>query len=112
MRSSRYYQTAAQIVGSTSEIVLFLSGFYLGKAMFIIAAVLLALRIANKIAVSELLYKRLKATVKEESRMATTTTCKRCGCETHSTRISAVDYAYICRQCKREEEGSGEYERD
>lgn len=65
MKPSRYYQTAAQIVGSTSEIILFFSGFFLGKAMFITAAVLLVLRIANKAAISELLYKRLQATIRE-----------------------------------------------
>lgn len=65
MKPSRYYQTATQIVGSASEIILFFSGFYLGKAMFITAGVLLVLRIVNKVIISELLYKRLQATIKE-----------------------------------------------
>lgn len=65
MKSSRYYQTVTQLVGSTSEIILFFSGFFLGKAMFVIAFILLVLRIVNKIAISELLYKRLQATIRE-----------------------------------------------
>jgi hypothetical protein len=36
--------------------------------------------------------------------MATTTTCARCKCETHFTRISTIDYEYICVPCKKKEE--------
>jgi hypothetical protein len=56
-----------QIIGSASEIVLFLSGFFLGKEMFIIAAAFMAFRLVSKIAISELMYKRMQAVVKEES---------------------------------------------
>lgn len=31
MKSSRFYQTAVQTVGSVGEVVLFLCGFFLGK---------------------------------------------------------------------------------
>jgi hypothetical protein len=66
MKSSRFYQTSVQVVGSISEIVLFLSGFFLGKEMFITAAVFLVLRMSQKILVSELMYRRSKAVVREE----------------------------------------------
>ena len=66
MKSSRFYQTSVQIVGSISEIVLFLGGFFLGKEMFITAIIFLALRMSNKILVSELMYRRAKAVVREE----------------------------------------------
>ena len=61
MKSSRYYQNLVQIVGASSEIVLFLSGFFLGKAMFVTALILLLLRLVGKITISELMYKRMQA---------------------------------------------------
>jgi len=66
MKSSRYYQNLAQAVGSGSEVVLFLSGFFLGKEMFIAALLLIILRIISKIIMSELMYKRMKAIIKEK----------------------------------------------
>lgn len=66
MRSSRFYQNAVQIVGSASEVILFLSGFFLGKGCLAVAMILLAMRIANKITVSELMYRRMRAVVREE----------------------------------------------
>jgi len=56
----------AQIVGSVSEVVLFFSGFFLGRSMFIIAAILVLFRIVSKISMSELMYNRMKAIFKEE----------------------------------------------
>ena len=56
----------AQIVGSVSEVVLFFSGFFLGKSMFITAAILVLFRIVSKISMSELMYNRMKAIFKEE----------------------------------------------
>ncbi len=65
MKSSRFYQNCVQTVGSVSEVILFLSGFYLGKEMFITAFIFLMLRIANKIVISELMYRRSLVVVKE-----------------------------------------------
>jgi hypothetical protein len=65
MKSSRYYQNMIQIVGSSSEIILFLSGFFLGKAMFVTAAILLALRLISKITISECMYNRFHAQIRE-----------------------------------------------
>lgn len=65
MKSSRFYQTWVQIVGSTMDAVLFMSGFFLGKELLIIAIILLAIRIGGKITISELMYKRMQAVVKE-----------------------------------------------
>jgi len=70
MKSSRYYQTTAQIVGSGSEIILFLSGFFLGKSMFIIALSLIVLRLISKVVMSELMYKRMKAIILEGDKEA------------------------------------------
>ncbi len=69
MKSSRFYQTSVQAVGSVSEVVLFLSGFYLGKEMFLTAFGLLALRITQKIIISELMYRRSLVVVKEGVQM-------------------------------------------
>ena len=68
MKTSRHYQTAVQIIGSLGEIILFFSGFLLGKEMFYAAAILVAVRIVFKISVSELMYKRMRAVVREESK--------------------------------------------
>ena len=54
-----------QTIGSSAEIILFLGGFFMGKSMFIIAFGLLALRIISKIAISEFMYKRMEAQIKE-----------------------------------------------
>jgi hypothetical protein len=66
MRSSRFYQTKIQIIGTTSEAILFFSGYFLGKEMFLVAAGLLFLRLINKLLISELMYRRSKAVVREE----------------------------------------------
>ena len=67
MRSSRFYQTAVQTVGSVGEVVLFLCGFFLGKGMFYTALILLIVRIVHKLIISELMYLRMKCVVNEES---------------------------------------------
>ena len=65
MRSSRYYQTMVQIIGSASEVILFFSGFFLGKQMFAIAALLMFVKMISKITISELMYNRMKAVIRE-----------------------------------------------
>ena len=65
MKPSRYYQNLAQLIGSISEVVLFLSGFFLGKEMFIAAVILMVLRIGSKIVISEFMYKRMQAVIAE-----------------------------------------------
>ena len=65
MKSSRWYQTVAQITGSVGEIVLFLSGFFLGKGLMITAVIFLVLRMFNKIIISEFIYRRSKAVIRE-----------------------------------------------
>jgi len=66
MKNSRFYQTCIQVVGSVSEVILFLGGFFLGKEMFITALIFLVLRMSHKILVSELMYRRSKLVVREE----------------------------------------------
>jgi len=66
MKSSRFYQTACQTVGSVGEIILFLAGFFLGKEMFVVALTFLAIRVAHKLVLSELMYRRSKAVIREE----------------------------------------------
>jgi len=66
-KDSRYYQTAVQIIGSIGEVVLFFSGFFLGKEAFVAAFILITVRIAFKLLVSEFMYRRMKAVVREES---------------------------------------------
>lgn len=53
------------MVGSVSEVILFLGGFFLGKEMFITAFVFLVLRMTHKIVISELMYRRSLVVVKE-----------------------------------------------
>ncbi len=65
MKSSRFYQNCIQVVGSISEVVLFLGGFYLGKGMITTAVALLIFRMAHKILISELMYRRSKVVVTE-----------------------------------------------
>jgi len=66
MKSSRFYQNCIQVVGSVSEVILFLGGFFLGKEMFVAAAVFLVLRMSHKIIISELMYFRSITVVREE----------------------------------------------
>jgi len=65
MKSSRFYQNCIQVIGSVGEIVLFLSGFFLGKGMIGAAVGLLIFRMAHKIVISELMYRRSKVVVTE-----------------------------------------------
>ena len=69
MKSSRFYQNCVQTVGSFSEVILFLCGFYLGKEMLITALIFLVLRVTFKITVSELMYRRSLVVVKEGVQM-------------------------------------------
>jgi hypothetical protein len=66
MKSSRFYQTCIQVIGSVGEVILFLCGFFLGKEMFVTATVLLIIRICHKITISELMYRRSITVVREE----------------------------------------------
>ena len=65
MKNSRRLQTAVQVVGSTGEIILFLAGFFLGKEAFAAAGILISARIVIKLAISELMYRRQQAVIKE-----------------------------------------------
>lgn len=65
MKSSRYYQSWLQIVSRGSDILLFLCGFCLGKEAFAIAIGLIIFRLINGFVISELIYKRLQATISE-----------------------------------------------
>jgi hypothetical protein len=65
-RSSRFYQTCIQVIGSVSEVLLFLGGFFLGKDMVTTAIIFLILRMSHKIVISELMYRRSKLVVREE----------------------------------------------
>jgi len=66
LKPSRYYQNGVQIIGSFGEILLFLAGVFLGKEMMITAIIFLSLRVINKLVISEFMYRRMKAVVKEE----------------------------------------------
>ena len=66
MKSSRFYQTTLQAVGSVGEIILFLCGFFLGKEMLTTAIIFLIIRILHKIVISELMYRRSITVVREE----------------------------------------------
>ena len=66
MKTSRSYQTLIQILGSVSEVILFLGGFFLGKKMFVTAVIFLILRMTHKIVMSELMYRRSLLVVREE----------------------------------------------
>lgn len=65
MKPSRYYQTLSQVIGSVSEVVLFLGGFFLGKEMILLAIGLLVIRVVSKWVMSELMYKRMQAVIGE-----------------------------------------------
>ena len=65
MRKSKHYQKALQLVGLGGEVLLFLSGVFLGKGQIATAVVFLILRMANKYTVSELMYKRHQALLLE-----------------------------------------------
>ena len=65
-----------QIVGSASEVVLFFSGFFLGKQMFAIAAILMIIKMISKISISELMYRRMQAVIREGNNYAKKTNSK------------------------------------
>jgi len=65
VRSSKFYQRTLQIVARGSDILLFLTGVYLGKGEMTTAFVLLGFRMANGYFCSHLVYKRLQAVIKE-----------------------------------------------
>lgn len=65
MKKSKYYQNALQLVGLGGEVLLFLSGVFLGKGQIATAVVFLILKMANKYTVSELMYKRHQALLRE-----------------------------------------------
>lgn len=65
MKSSRFYQTSVQVVGSVAEIILFLSGFFLGKEMFGTAFIFLIIRMIHKVIMSELMFRRAKSVIRE-----------------------------------------------
>ena len=65
MNQSRQLQTAVQIVGSSGEILLFLAGFFLGAKVFIAAGILIGSRVGLKIIMSELMYRRHMAVIRE-----------------------------------------------
>lgn len=44
--------------------------------------------------------------------MATTTTCKRCGKETHFTRMSLIDFESICYSCREKEDADAKSEKE
>jgi len=67
MKPSRYYQNWIQSIGAGSEVVLFFSGFFLGKEMFVLAALLMIFKIFSKFLMSECMYKRMQAIFKEEN---------------------------------------------
>jgi hypothetical protein len=57
-------------VGSVAEVILFLGGFFLGKEMFVTAFIFLIARMAHKILISELMYRRSLVVVKEGVNMS------------------------------------------
>ncbi|MBE9550518.1 MAG: hypothetical protein IMF13_00560 [Proteobacteria bacterium] len=63
--NSRRLQTAVQCVGATGEIVLFLAGFFLGAKVMSAAVLLILARIIVKIGMSELMFLRHRAVIKE-----------------------------------------------
>jgi len=67
MRSSRYYQNWLQIISRSSTIFMFLSGFYLGKGEIMTALIMLGLKLVTGYSISELMYKRMRAVVREEN---------------------------------------------
>jgi predicted permease len=65
VKSSKYYQKWLQFIARFSDIVLFLSGFFLGKEIMSIAILMLIFKIIMGYTSSELVYKRLKASIEE-----------------------------------------------
>jgi len=67
LKPSKYYQRRLQIVSRGSDVVLFLMGFFLGKEAFAMALIFLLLKVSIGFTVSELMYHRMKAVVREEN---------------------------------------------
>jgi len=65
MKPSKYYQKLLQVTSRGSDIILFFVGYFLGREQFIAAALLLLLRLASGYVISELVYKRLQASIRE-----------------------------------------------
>lgn len=66
LKPSKFYQRWLQVVSRGSDILLFLMGYFLGKEVFWAALIFLAAKIVVGLTVSELMYKRMKAVVREE----------------------------------------------
>jgi hypothetical protein len=66
LKPSRFYQRWLQLVSRGSDILLFLMGYCLGKEVFWAALVFLVAKIVVGFTVSELMYKRMRAVVREE----------------------------------------------
>lgn len=66
IKPSRYYQKWLQLVSRGSDVLLFLMGWTLGKEMFVISMCFLGVKILVGFTVSELMYKRMQAVVKEK----------------------------------------------
>ncbi len=54
-----------QLVGSVGEVILFFSGFYLGKGMILTAGILTIIRIIYKIVMEEFKHSRNRAVIGE-----------------------------------------------
>jgi hypothetical protein len=65
MRSSKHYQRLLQLVRRSNDIVLFFVGYYLGSGEIFVASFLLILRLIVGYTSSELVYRRLKSTIRE-----------------------------------------------
>lgn len=65
MRRSRRIQTWVQIVGCAGELFLFFSGYMVAIGEWYGAAALVCGRIAIKLAISELMYRRNRANIRE-----------------------------------------------
>lgn len=66
LRPSKFYQRWLQLVSRGSDILLFFMGYFLGKEVFWAALIFLVAKIAIGFTVSELMYKRMRAVVREE----------------------------------------------
>ena len=67
MKPSKVYQRWIQIIGRGSDVLLFFSAYFLGKEKFIAALTLLILKLIIGYISSELVYKRMKAVIREEN---------------------------------------------
>ncbi|MBC8146655.1 MAG: hypothetical protein H8E98_01580 [Bacteroidetes bacterium] len=67
MKSSQYYQKWLQIIGRSNDVTLFFVGWTLGSGEVLVATGLLILRLIVGYLSSDLVYKKLKATIKEQN---------------------------------------------